>query len=99
TGYLRSSRYQQAFLDPSGRITTAARQLAALKTAIRDRVASHQVPVWLEQATQASQYLLAARKVMAPVGGDQVSCEKAAQEFGLDATRLGRWTLALQHKD
>ncbi len=95
TGYLRSSHYQQAFLDPPGRITIPVRQLAALKTSIRDQISSQQAPIWLDQAAQASRYLLAARKVIAR----QVSSEATALEFGLDATRLGRWVTALQQQD
>ena len=64
-GYLRSSRYQQAFLDPPERITARAQQLAALKAQVRARVVAELAPVWLEQAAHASRYLLAARKVLA----------------------------------
>jgi mono/diheme cytochrome c family protein/cytochrome c553 len=90
-GYLRSSRYQQAFLDPPERITATAGELAALKAKARDRVAAELAPAWLEQARLASRYLLAARK--------QGSAEDAARESGLDAERLRRWVAALRAKE
>src|SRR5205085_27651 len=39
-GYLKSSRAQQAFLDPPERITARAQELAALKARVRERVAA-----------------------------------------------------------
>src|SRR5262249_44315280 len=47
TGYLKSSRYQQAFVDPPERITEKARKLAALRVKLRERVAADLVSAWL----------------------------------------------------
>jgi cytochrome c553 len=98
-GYLRSSRYQQAFLDPPDRITARARQLAALKGQVRERVVAELAPGWLTQAAQAGRYLLAARQVAAAAPADPVSLGEAAREFGLDAAQLERWVQALRQKD
>jgi mono/diheme cytochrome c family protein len=95
SGYLKSSRYQQAFIDPPERITAKAAQLAALKAMVRDLAATELTPAWLDEASRASQYLLAARKVMAAPDAKVAT----AAEFGLDAARLERWVKALRHKD
>src|SRR5262249_18385634 len=49
-GYLKSSRYQQAFLDPHGRIKATVSQLAALKAMFRDLVVAEVAPAWLDEA-------------------------------------------------
>ncbi|MBI4663572.1 MAG: DUF1549 domain-containing protein [Verrucomicrobia bacterium] len=63
-GYLKSSRFQQAFIDPPDRITAKARQLEMLKTRIRQRITDEVAVTWIEEATHASRYLLAVQKVM-----------------------------------
>ncbi|MCI0461165.1 MAG: DUF1549 and DUF1553 domain-containing protein, partial [Gemmataceae bacterium] len=98
-GYLRSSRYQQAFLDPPDRIAAQARQLAALKGQVREQVVAELVPEWLAQAAQASRYLLAARKMLAATAEGPASSEAVAREFDLDRARLERWVKALQQKE
>src|SRR5205085_12670744 len=47
-GYLKSSRYQQAFLDPPDRIHAKAERLAALRATLRERVASGLAGAWLD---------------------------------------------------
>jgi hypothetical protein len=49
-GYLKSSRYQQAFLDPPLRFGPTARQLQGLQHEIKKALA----PSWREQATRLS---------------------------------------------
>lgn len=92
-GYLRSSRYQQAFIDPPERIAEPARRLATLKADLRDRVTAEVVPAWLDEANRASRYLLAAR---AARGG---SVSDVAREFGVDAARLEQWIKTLGQKE
>jgi mono/diheme cytochrome c family protein len=93
-GYLRSSRYQQAFIDPPERIEAKARQLAALHSKIRDRVAADIVPAWINEAKNAARYLLAVR---AAKTRDR-AVEEVARESGVDAARLGQWMTALGDK-
>jgi hypothetical protein len=95
TGYLKSSRYQQAFLDPPDRIMAQVQELAELKARIRDRMAADLAAGWLDQLTLASRYLLAARAVMI---GQECPAE-VARERGLDEARLGQWVAALEQHD
>jgi mono/diheme cytochrome c family protein len=98
-GYLKSSRYQQAFVDPPNRITAKVQQLAALKAEVRDLVASGLAGTWLTQAEKTSRYLQAARQVMADEPGGQAAPEETAREFDLDTARLERWVKALRLKE
>jgi len=93
-GYLKSSRYQQAFLDPPERIAKRARQLAALKKEILGHIKAERVPFWLDQAGQASRYLLAAHKVS---GGAEAA--EVARQLRLDTACLGRWVKALDENE
>src|SRR5262245_32949705 len=94
-GYLKSSRYQQAFLDPPEQITAKARQLAALKAPLRAVV----LATWTEQADQTARYLLAAQQVLHRKSKNPELTTDLAREFGLDSTRLEQWVKALQSKD
>lgn len=98
-GYLRSSRFQQAFLDPPSRITEPASRLAALKMAAGEQILSQLAPLWLEQAAPAGRYLLAARQVMSTDTETHLSAETAAEEFDLDVARLGRWVEAMRRPE
>jgi hypothetical protein len=97
-GYLKSSRYQQAFIDPPERITARARQLAALKARARALAVAELAPAWRAQAGRAKRYLLAARKVNA-APGDRTGLEQVARDFDLDPARLGRWARALRRTE
>jgi mono/diheme cytochrome c family protein len=98
-GYLKSSRYQQAFIDSPERVAVKARRLAALKAKVRERVVADLAPRWLRQVSRASQYLLAAHKVMSGEPAGATSHAKVAQQFNLDSACLERWLKALEEKD
>jgi hypothetical protein len=98
-GYLKSSRYQQAFLDAPERIQAKVERLAALRATLRERVASDLAGAWLGRAAQSGHYLLAARPLLTAVPAGRASTEETARAFGVDAARLERWVAALRHKD
>jgi len=106
-GYLRSSRYQQAFLDSPDRIGRHAAELRRLRDQIRDAAADS----WLRSGAQTAKYLLAARAATvaaqanaasdATAGrvptGDAVAATAGAA--GLDRELLRRWIDALADKE
>jgi len=96
-GYLKSSRYQQAFIDPPERITARVRQLAELRQQIRSLIAGEIAEGWIESAGQVSRYLIATQKAMHAAEG--VGLKEIAQEVSLDEARLGRWVKALQQQE
>jgi hypothetical protein len=98
-GYLKSSRYQQAFIDPPDRISAKARQLAALKTKLRKLIATESATSWLEQASQGSRYLLAAQKLMSATDPQGAASKQAARLYGLDEQQVERWAKALEDND
>src|SRR5262245_33016654 len=89
-GYLKSSRFQQAFIDPPQRTGQQIRELSALKQEIRQRAVAELGAAWQRQLSQAGSYLLAA---------SSAEPEKTAGQFGLDAARAQQWTKALQKED
>src|SRR5262249_34701182 len=91
-GYLKSSRYQQAFLDAPDRISVPAQQLAALKEQIQALALS----AWTMETGQMGQYLLATQAVLNNDSPDASAVQKVARQFGRDAERLERWRDALQ---
>jgi hypothetical protein len=92
-GYLKSSRFQQGFLDPPARAADRARQTGDLRRQLRAAGAAQLAPAWRAQASQLAAYLLAARAVLV----SKASCaEETARRLGLDATLLERWTEALR---
>ncbi len=86
-GYLKSSRYQQAFIDSPERITAKARELAALKTKIRGLIAVETAPAWLAALEKASSHLLAA------------AGQRRAEQRKLPVEQAERWIKALQQID
>jgi hypothetical protein len=99
-GYLRSSRYQQAFLDPPERFARQLDELAALREQISRRAPAVLGPAWQAQLQRAGEYLAAARRAAAGMEGAtesdrQDAIRAAAREAGLEATRLARWVQAL----
>ncbi len=93
-GYLKSSRYQQAFIDPPERITVKAQQLADLKGPMRAGMLAD----WAGQTDRTAYYLLAAWRARParPKAGDMT---EVARESGLDAACLERWVKALRQGD
>ncbi len=98
-GYLKSARYQQAFIDAPECVGAKARQLADLKAKARASIVAHLAPRWLRQVGRASRYLLAAHKVKTAVPAGPSNCVEVARQFDLDADCLGRWIKALEDKD
>jgi hypothetical protein len=62
-GYLRSSRYQQAFIDAPERIGANVAELAVVKSEIWCHVLDEVAPIWRARVAEASRYLLASRFV------------------------------------
>jgi cytochrome c553 len=89
-GYLKSSRYQQAFLDSAERFLAPASKLEDVRLSIRRKLAVH----WREGATELPKYLLAARDVMSgkPVG-------TVASDQRLNPKVLEQWVKALTTRD
>jgi hypothetical protein len=98
-GYLKSSRYQQAFIDPPARVGAKAQQLAALKVKVRECVVADLASRWLRQVGLASRYLLAAHKVKSVKPAEPSRCAEVARQFDLDAACLERWLRALGEKE
>jgi len=95
-GYLKSSRYQQAFLDPPERLTDKIEKIALLRAKIDAAARAELASGWLRDAKDAGQYLLAARQVMS-TEKDKTNAAEVAKDKGLDAARLEQWSKALQH--
>src|SRR6185312_9188477 len=81
-GYLRSSRYQQAFIDRPAARSKVIEELGALRSQIEDRAKTELAKKWLKESEQASQYLLAADGVK--VEDDAALCS-AADKFHVAA--------------
>jgi mono/diheme cytochrome c family protein len=93
-GYLRSSRYQQAFIDPPESFRAIVDQLAATRAEIQQTTSKAIAAAWLKHASQTSGYLMAA----AAVDGsekDDAKLEVVAKEHRVDAQRLRVWMKAL----
>ena len=84
-GYLKSSRYQQAFIDSPERIAAKADELVKLKTKIRAAIATETVSVWLTELEKASAYLLATMR--------------RDERRKLPADNVDRWRKALEKID
>jgi len=82
-GYLKSSRYQQAFIDSPKRITAKTVELAALRSKIRDFVAAETAPAWLSELEKAGSNLLQA----------------AHRKPAVDDAKSKRWRDALEKLD
>ncbi|MBX3412217.1 MAG: PSD1 domain-containing protein [Pirellulales bacterium] len=100
-GYLKSSRYQQAPLDPGGRIAAGKEQLAQIRAGWVGEL-PQQRPGWHRVGEQVAASLLAAREVNTAVeqstNGAQdrdAHCGRIARERGLDPSQLTRWLEAL----
>ncbi|HZN35924.1 MAG TPA: DUF1549 and DUF1553 domain-containing protein, partial [Pirellulaceae bacterium] len=100
-GYLRSSRYQQAFIDPPERRATQIAELAALREQIAARAKAELTGQWRQILAPADRYRQAAQRIAAGMDGvterDRADAlQAAAAESGLDADRLQRWVTALK---
>ncbi len=95
-GYLKSSRYQQAFLDPPERIEPHAQRLAEIQQRLRSIAAGILTEAWQASLGNADRYLLAARSALA--NGPDEGLQQAAVEFALPERPLERWIEALRSK-
>jgi hypothetical protein len=98
-GYLKSSRYQQAFIDPPERMGPKVQQLASLRRKIRDLTARDFAGRWIDQANQISRYLMAAQRILDAAPGTAAGRKEAAEQSGLPESQLTRWIKALQQKE
>src|SRR5207253_3425118 len=55
-GYLRSSRYQQAFIDPSENIRATIDELAALRASLQASIRKPVAKSWKSQASLVTRY-------------------------------------------
>ncbi len=96
-GFLRSSRRQEALLDPQGKIADAAQsmqqQVNAASAALRESVGDASEGA----ADSIRHYLLAAREVAQ--AGDAAKSADIAGARGLNAELLSRWVPALEAVD
>jgi len=81
-GYLRSSRYQQAFIDPLEAMRSKLDELTALRASLQLSIRKPVAELWKTQASLVAHYLLAAAK--------------EREDASLDAERLKLWTKALR---
>jgi hypothetical protein len=91
-GYLRSSRYQQAFIDHPERFTSQIDQLQSLRVAIQRELSSKFAEQWRAQLSEAGRYMQAAAQAEQK---DVGKVEQLATACGLDASRLKQWSKAL----
>jgi hypothetical protein len=96
-GYLRSSRYQQAFLDPPELMRAQRQELAVLREKIDLPLRKLLAETWKAELAKAADYLLAARQVKTETGGKS-NAAALAQQTGLEAARLEQWAQAVAHE-
>jgi hypothetical protein len=99
SGYLKSSRPQQAFIDGPEHIAARAAQLSDLRARISPLAAAHVAPLWRQQVERVTRYLLAARTILVAQPGAATRPAEVAQATGLEPARLARWTEALREKE
>jgi cytochrome c553 len=85
-GYLKSSRYQQAFIDPPQRLAAKVDEMAALHANIREMTAAEIAPLWVAELDKARLYLMAAS-------------DAAKGDARLDPAQVALWRKALQRID
>ncbi len=98
-GYLKSSRFQQAFIDGPERIAARATQLADLRAKIASLAAAYVAPRWRRQSKFIARYLLASRLLLSGEPETSQRAADVAQAAGLEPARLARWTESLQEKE
>ncbi len=99
-GYLRSSRFQQAFIDPQERFAGTIAELQALRKQIAETGVPILVDSWRKQLSQASRYLMAAHAARTGMSSTTAAdaaeaIRSAVREHGVDGERLQRWVKAL----
>ncbi len=101
TGFLQSSRRQEAMLDPHGRIAAAADSLRELRRA-GDAALSEAIDRSAVDAGRFASGLLAAREAIArSSGGDEAMpsgevLREVGSRHGMDGESVGRWVAALR---
>ncbi|HZK82901.1 MAG TPA: DUF1549 domain-containing protein, partial [Humisphaera sp.] len=99
SGYLKSSRPQQAFIDGPERIAARAARLADLRARINPLAAAYVAPGWRRQAELIARYLMAVQTILGAQPGAATRPGDIAQAKGLEPAPLARWTEALKEKE
>lgn len=89
-GFLKSSRYQQAFLDPPERISAKTARLRQIQETLADRVAERIA----QQVADLPKYLNAARQHLQ--NPEEMTVARRSERLGLAPERLKRWVDTLQ---
>lgn len=101
-GFLKSSRYQQAFIDSTERIAARVEQLKSLRSQADAVIRNQLAPAWLAAVPSVVPYLTATGEVLrdgiSPGEADELSSQlrELAARHDLDAGRLAKWVRALQ---
>jgi hypothetical protein len=93
-GYLRSSRYQQAFIDSPELFTRKIAELQSQRTAIQQPAKTTVAEVWLQQLRGSSRYLTTALNAK-DASPDEAQLKELAAERALDLSRLQKWVKAI----
>jgi hypothetical protein len=86
-GFLTSSRYQQAFVDPPERFQRFVAEMQQLKRDYEKRLAEAFLPVWQRDLQLLPMYVQAVQRVLS--GGEAL--EDLASKEALDVQRLRQW--------
>jgi hypothetical protein len=93
-GYLRSSRYQQAFVDAPELMAKKVTELDRQRKLIQRECASRIAERWIAELQDAEKYLTAAVRAR-EFANDEAKIRKFAEGQGLDAARLQKWAKAM----
>ena len=95
SGFMRSSRRQEAYLDPGAEIAAAVSAMSAVDARARSHVARVTMPARAERVARADAYLLAAAQVLygKPAAGEEAPAS-SVQEIGrFDGDDFAGWTV------
>lgn len=88
-GYIKSSRYQQAFLDPPGHLDEAKKEIASLQAQIAALPRAALAAAWQPELAQAGHYLLAAASAVRAARSAE-SAEQAADRTKKNSEKKDR---------
>jgi hypothetical protein len=93
-GYLRSSRYQQAFIDPPEHFAEKIAELTARRTSIQQPISQASAQLWVQQLQGVHKYL-AATAAAKEAAKDEAKLKEIARERGLEPVKLEKWMKAI----
>lgn len=93
-GYLRSSRYQQAFIDPPEHFAEKVADLTAQRASLQRSMSEAIAPSWSKQLQGVHKYLIAVPAAR-DVAKEEEKLKEIARERGLEAGQLEKWIKAL----